>query len=141
MNRVVNTSNRDELNNSICELFHRLFTDADHRLMNALERPEDFRLSIPSFLITHVQHAFMMHYHIVIGPSVKWYLRGVEIIPSMDLAITLYHKDYVLYKEEWMIRKVPLASPRKFQNEWYTEYVVALHESFSYFKDDNVESN
>jgi hypothetical protein len=33
---------------------------------------------------------------------------GIKIIPSPDYAITLFHKDYVVYKHDWMIRKMPL---------------------------------
>lgn len=33
---------------------------------------------------------------------------GIKMIPATDDAITLFHKDYVVYKEDWMIRKMPL---------------------------------
>jgi hypothetical protein len=33
---------------------------------------------------------------------------GLKMIPSTDYAITLFHKDFVVYKEDWMIRKMPL---------------------------------
>lgn len=142
MNREVNAfTEKEDLNRKIVELFEVLFNESDSNMMEALARPEDFKLSIPSFLQRHVQEAFSFYYCTPFPPAVTWYLRGVEMIPSVDLAITLYHKDYVLYKSDWMIRKVPLASPRKFEKEWYTEYVVALQEAFSYFKNDNVESN
>lgn len=140
-NIVLPLKGREETSKHIVELLNVLFRESDSRMLEALERPEDFRLSIPNFLHRHIQEAFQYYYCTPFQPAVNWYLMGVEIIPSSDLAITLYHKDYPLYNEDWMIRKVPLANPRRLKGEWYTEYVIALHEAFSYFNNDNVESN
>ena len=33
---------------------------------------------------------------------------GIRMIPSSDYAVTLFHTDYVVHKQNWMIRKLPL---------------------------------
>lgn len=132
-----------EFSKNICELMNRLFDEADNRMLESLCRPEDFKLSIPEFLHRHVQQAFSMYYQMnMAAPAVTWYLRGVEIIPSEDLAITLFHKDYPLYGYDWMVRKIPLSNPKKQMQDWYTEYVFTLTEGISYFiKKENPDLN
>lgn len=127
-----------KLSGMMVEMLNRLFYDADIRMLERLDNADDFCLSIPHFLNRHFQEAFQ-NYSMISGAVIVF--RGITIVPAQELEITLFHKDYPLYKEEWMIRKIPLANPWKSVREWYTEYVIALHEAFSYFEKDNSELN
>lgn len=126
-------NDRHKLSEMMVEMLNILFYDAAPNMCQHLENPENFYLSIPSFLNRHFEEAFQNH--TFISGAITAF-RGVKIIPAMELEITLFHKDYVLYKEDWMIRKIPLATPRKMQRDWFTEYVIALHEAFSYFENE-----
>ncbi len=50
-------------------------------------------------------------------------LDHTNIIPSFDWSITLFHKDYPLYRYDWMIRKIALDVPAKINEDKIVVYV------------------
>lgn len=64
-------------------------------------------ISAPFFLVEAYQN--YLSKKMEVDPSnLDHRFMGIKMIPSTDHAITLFHKDYVVYKEDWMIRKMPL---------------------------------
>jgi hypothetical protein len=68
---------------------------------------EDIYISAPFFLVEAYQNYLSKKMENVEANSDHRFI-GIKMIPSSDYAITLFHKDYVVYKENWMIRKMPL---------------------------------
>lgn len=68
---------------------------------------EDIYISAPFFLVEAYQNYLSkkIENH---KTNSDYGFMGIKIIPSSDYAITLFHKDYLVYKEDWMIRKIPL---------------------------------
>ena len=63
-------------------------------------------ISAPYFLIEGYQNYLSNKNN---GAGLDYLFKGIKMIPSSDYAVTLFHTDYVVYKQNWMIRKVPLA--------------------------------
>lgn len=115
----------------LIELFNRLLEEADDKMLWLITGKEvkDIYLSAPDIIITHLTDALTLRYNLKLtNQDVSNHLifRGLTVYPSSDWAITLYHKNYTLYKEDWMIRKIPLYTPQAIKKEWYTEYIVSL---------------
>lgn len=68
---------------------------------------EDIYISAPFFLVEAYQNYLSKKLENRKTKS-DYMFRGIKMIPSTDNAITLFHKDYVVYKHNWMIRKMPL---------------------------------
>ena len=68
---------------------------------------ENVYISAPFFLVEAYQNYLSKQKKNPAGNSDHRFM-GIKMIPSSDYAITLFHKDYVVYKENWMIRKMPL---------------------------------
>jgi len=66
-----------------------------------------FIFSAPFFLVEAYQN-YLSKKTEVDPSNLDHRFMGIKMIPSTDHAITLFHKDYVVYKEDWMIRKMPL---------------------------------
>lgn len=116
---------------SLIELFKRLIDEADGNLLPLLKSYEvnNVMISAPSTIIELFKEALAHEYNLGFTPGFEgkyFVFKGITIYPSCDWAITLYHRDYVLYKHSWMIRKIPLGAPSKEQKEWYTKYIIDL---------------
>lgn len=62
--------------------------------------------------------------------KLSW-INRINIFPSVDWAITLYHKDYSLNRDSWMIRKIPITSPQKIINSTQSKDIIYLNELIS----------
>lgn len=116
---------------AILALFHSLLDEADDEMLMYLNtsHADQIYCSMPSFFIGVMRDALRAKYlyGFESGEEGKLFVfRGVNIIPSSDLAITLYHKDYPYYNRPWMIRKVPLIVTHRKQTEWYDKLVIDL---------------
>ena len=78
---------------------------AFYELCFSKKHKEDIYISAPFFLIEAYQN-YLSKKMENFEPDHRF--MGIKLIPSSDYAITLFHKDYVIYKEDWMIRKMPL---------------------------------
>ena len=68
---------------------------------------DDIYISAPFFLVEAYQNYLSKNMENSKSNSDPRFM-GIKMIPSCDYAITLFHKDYVIYKQDWMIRKMPL---------------------------------
>jgi hypothetical protein len=79
--------------------------------LNALcfseKHQKDIYISAPFFLVEAYQNYLSKKMENLESNSDHSFI-GIKMIPSTDYAITLFHKDYVVYKQDWMIRKMPL---------------------------------
>ena len=78
-----------------------------HGLCIGKKNKEDIYISAPFFLVEAYEN-YLSKKMENRKPDSNYRFRGIKMIPSTDNAITLFHKDYVVYKENWMIRKMPL---------------------------------
>jgi hypothetical protein len=68
---------------------------------------KDIYISAPFFLI-EAYKTYLSKKSKSTRPTSYYRFNGIKMIPSSDYAITVFHKDYVAYKYDWMIRKWPL---------------------------------
>lgn len=120
------------------ELIHN---SANEMIVRMNSNKEDLILQIPQFLIDHLPEAMSSKYRFLVHNNgiIKMF-EGVTIQPSPDLAITIFHKHYPLYKSDWMITKIPLDPALKMQKHGYDKYVISLQKT-SYFKTDTNPSH
>lgn len=116
------------------EMFIRL--NADSR--------KDLVLQMPQFLIDRIPEAVQSKFGYFTPTDQLMPIKvfeGITVNPSPDLAITLFHKDYPLRNQGWMIVKISLEPPQIIKGEWYEQYVFKLQEC-NYFKGkQNAASN
>lgn len=99
-------NNFDEPFDALVDLINTLIDDAPERLAFCISRGNpDIYISIPSFLIKRLQEAMVRKYNY---PRTDHIFMGIKIVPSSDYALTLFHEDYVIFKEDWMIHKISL---------------------------------
>lgn len=113
-----------------------IHNSGDEMMMRMVGGREDLILQMPQFLIDHLPEALASRYGFM-GYSqsngmVKMF-EGVQIQPSPDLALTLFHKNYPLYKNDWMIVKISLDPALQMKKSWCDSYVISLQKT-SYFK-------
>lgn len=117
---------------SLIEMLHRLIDESDPRMQMTLSTSHsgDVYLSMPSFLERYLHDALSYKYMTNSFQRAElgklFVFRGVTIIPSIDLSFTLFHKDYILFNEDWMIRKIPLQPIHTQKEQWFTKYVMTL---------------
>lgn len=96
----------------LIEVFDRLIDKASGVLseLNESRHANDLYISAPAILIKYFLEAIEIKFLIRQYEKEPKY-RNIRLIPSMDWAITFFYKDYVLYKEDWMIHKISLVPP------------------------------
>lgn len=67
----------------------------------------DIYISAPFFLVEAYQN-YLLRKNGKPEADSDYRFMGIKMIPSSDYAITLFHKNYIIYKEDWMIRKIAL---------------------------------
>ena len=67
----------------------------------------DIYISAPFFLVEAYQN-YLSRKNGKPEADSDYRFMGIKMIPSSDYAITLFHKNYIIYKEDWMIRKIAL---------------------------------
>jgi len=99
-------SNFDEPFEALENLFHMLIEDAPIPLQEYMYGTEKAKVNIsaPMFLVTRMLEAMTIKYKF----KPDYIFEGIKIIPSSDYALTLFHEDYPIYKEDWMIHKISL---------------------------------
>lgn len=123
-------NNLDEPFEALEKLFQHLINEAPEELYeclrNAYERQKIY-ISAPGLLISKLHECLIRKYNLQGEREHKF--RGIEILPSSDYALTLFHEDYPIFKEDWMIHKIPL-DPLfvKKQSPNVTKYVGQIKE-------------
>ena len=118
---------------SITDLFDNLIHDSQGEMYEYCNFcPEDIRVSAPEFLIELFKKALTHKYMMAnTPPSGKDFIyRGLTFVPCYEMAVSVWHKDYPLYKKDWMLRKIPLDSPYKTSNGLYNELIINLRAGF-----------
>lgn len=78
-----------------------------YELCFSKKHSEDIYISAPFFLVEAYQNYLSRKKGKPEADS-DYRFMGIKMIPSSDYAITLFHKNYIIYKEDWMIRKIAL---------------------------------
>jgi hypothetical protein len=78
-----------------------------YELCFSKKHKEDIYISAPFFLVEAYQNYLSKNMENP-KPNSDHRFMGIKMIPSSDYAITLFHKEYIVYKQDWMIRKMPL---------------------------------
>lgn len=101
-------NNFDEPFDALEGLFKTLIEGAPEKLLWAMERndKDEVNISAPYLLVKRMQETMIRSYYFKPGDNCTF--MGIKIIPSSDYALTLFHVDYPIFKEDWMIHKIPL---------------------------------
>lgn len=103
-------NNFNEPEEALEGLFHTLIDEAPERLQWLADRSNsdknEVNISAPLFLVKRFQEAMIRKY--CVKPVDNFIFMGIKIIPSSDYALTLFHVDYPIFKEDWMIHKIAL---------------------------------
>lgn len=78
-----------------------------YELCFSKKHSEDIYISAPFFLVEAYQN-YLLRKNGKPEADSDYRFMGIKMIPSSDYAITLFHKNYIIYKEDWMIRKIAL---------------------------------
>ncbi len=78
-----------------------------YELCFSKKHSEDIYISAPFFLVEAYQN-YLSRKNGKPEADSDYRFMGIKMIPSSDYAITLFHKNYIIYKEDWMIRKIAL---------------------------------
>lgn len=105
---------------------------------------DELVLQMPQFLIDRIPEAvqskygyFSPQYGSINSVAI---FEGITINPSPDLAITLFHKNYPLLNQDWMIVKISLQPMQRRTGSWYDQYLISLQET-PYFKGQTNPTN
>lgn len=121
-----------EFYQEVVNLFNRFVNDLDEKMYYAMQRKGDVYLQAPAFVIDILHKSLIATYNVIPTENSTGHLlfKGLKVEPTYEMAIILFHKDYPLYREEWMLKKIPLEPPVTVKKEWYTETVVKMKEFF-----------
>lgn len=120
----------------IIDLFDQLIHDAQGEMWQHLNfNPKDLRISAPEFIIDAFRDALGRHYAIGDQASAgkDFIYRGLQFIPCHALEIAVWHRDYPLYRHEWMLRKIPLDAPQTIDHGAYKEHMIKMLPLFRYY--------
>jgi len=124
---------------AIYDLFERVLDECGDELLYLMssDRAEKVNLSAPKFLIDKFSEA--CNYKVAqfsgqdgrLGKAMMF--RGVKIIPSCEMAVTLFHEDYpMLNDSKELVYKISLMPAQINQHEWYREHVVSFMQFFNF---------
>lgn len=127
-----------DLYDHVLDLFNILLDEMPAEMMLQCNGSgsEKFVISAPDFLLNKFLHALQRKFaYQSFQPGEMGALltyRGINMVPSPDLAITIFHKDYPLFREDWMIYKIPLTPPVHDDKGRYkrTTFHIARHFGF-----------
>lgn len=119
---------------SICEILH----NGMDKLYCLNARAEDMRFSMPEFLMNlFIQGARMTfpnsaYAFYEFGQKLEY--MGVTFVPTYNLEVSVWYKDYPLYPKEDMIYKVQLDAPVIESKPTYQKLIFTLGEVFPNIK-------
>lgn len=120
-----------EFYQNVINLFDRFINTSNDNLLLAKHRQGDLFLQAPAFLLKIfsdvLNNQTLYRHH---APN-NLMFQGIEMHPTYEMAIVLFHKDYPLYGYDWMINKIPLTPPFSVKKEWYTETIVQIKEFYA----------
>lgn len=119
--------------NAVIELFEELLDEADNKMLDIIysEKSKDIYITAPDVIITLFQKALIFHNELndtCIQFQKLGLLNRINILPSVDWAVTLYHKDYSFCKHNWMVRKIPLTNPLKVKDGNLSRDIIYLNQ-------------
>lgn len=116
----------------VVNMFNHFVNDLDEKMYYSMHKKGDVYLQAPAFVIDILHQSLMATYNINPVENTTGHLvfQGLEIQPTYELSIVLFHKDYPLYKEDWMVKKISFEPPISIKKEWYTETVFKIKEFF-----------
>lgn len=121
----------------LVDLFDQLIHDAQGQMYEHINfNPSDLRISAPEFIIEAFQNEMSRLYNLGTPRSVgdDFLYRGLKFIPSYALEVAVWHVNYPLYQEEWMLRKISLDRPLTINHGHYQEYILKLVPLFKYYR-------
>lgn len=115
----------------VCKLFEELIHETRHNMYEYIDaRPEDIRVAAPQFMIDLFERAIvykysqLYHHSDPVDGLVKY--QGLTFIPTYQMEIAIFHKDYPLYKNEWMLTKLSLLPAQTVPHGRYSEIIINL---------------
>jgi hypothetical protein len=114
-------------------LVEKIIVGADTRMLEVIKNGDcnDIYFSAPDVILRLLESAMIlqseMNYDTFAIEKFKL-LDPINIIPSADWSITLFHKDYPLYKHDWMIRKITLDVPFKWNEGDINKTIIYMNE-------------
>jgi len=101
---------------AIINLVEKLIDGADNKMLETIRdrNNNDIYFSAPDLILRLLESGMLLESEIDHNNlSIEKFklLDNVNIIPSFEWSIILFHKDYPLYKHNWMVRKIALDVP------------------------------
>ena len=123
----------EDVLNAAFKFSEKLVIEADEKLLAIInsDNSKDIYLTLPDAVMALFERALIFcetfYYGTKKGEKLEW-LNRVNIFPSVDWAITLYHKDYPQAKQSWMMVKLPIIAPIKVKGGKGERDIIYLNE-------------
>lgn len=125
-----------DLQEQVVALFIRIVHEVEYKLHRA-DAPnrvkEKMVIQAPEFLLRiffeglKQYNPVVLHYYKA-GESFKY--RGLLVRPGYEMAIVIFHEDYPIYQNSWMLTKIPLHPAQTIERKEYTETIIKISEVF-----------
>lgn len=114
----------------VTNLFYRFINDLDEKMYYAMQKEGDVYLQAPQFLIDILFYSFRITFNRAPEKNTSgfYFFQGMEIHPTYEMAIILFHKDYPIYREKWMLKKISLEPTQTISEQWYSKTIFKLKE-------------
>jgi hypothetical protein len=114
-------------------LVQKLIVGADTRMLETIKNGNcnDIYFSAPDVILKLLESATLLQSEMdddTFAIEEIRLLDSVNIIPSVDWSITLFHKDYPLYRHDWMIRKIALEVPFRSDEGVINRTIIYINE-------------
>ena len=95
---------------------------------NGLNNQNDLTISAPQFLIDSFMRGVREENNFISDPAVREIMyMGIKFQPCYELEIAIWHKDYPLYREAWMLKKISLEPSRTIhQHPNYQKHMINI---------------
>lgn len=114
---------------ALLELFDQLIYDALGEMhKSGFDNNNDLTISAPQFIIDSFMRGVREENNFISDPSVREIMyMGIKFQPTYELEIAIWHKDYPLYREDWMIKKISLEPYRTIhQHPNYQKHMIKI---------------
>lgn len=121
-----------EFHQEVVNLFNRFVNDLDENMYYSMQKKGDVVLQAPQFIIDILYQSLQATYMVNPTENTTGHLvfQGLELQPTYEMAIILFHKQYPLYKNDWMLKKISLEPGLTIKKEWYSETGFKMKEFF-----------
>ncbi len=122
----------NEFHQEVVNLFNRFVNDLDENMYYSMQKKGEVVLQAPQFIIDILNQSLQATYRTNPTENTTGHLvfQGLELQPTYEMAIILFHKQYPIYRNDWMLKKICLEPAQTIKKEWYSETFIKMKEFF-----------